>query len=103
MSIHYVYETSPDTGPNDDPIYTVGTYKLTPEGRRQWCPVSDHSEEFLAERAALELNQPLMEKDALIDQMAKALKVLTLDSRISAWLTQNDPKALEQARKALGR
>lgn len=37
------------------------------------------------------------EKNAL----ARALGVMVLDPKISAWLTENDPKALEQARCAL--
>lgn len=36
------------------------------------------------------------------DLLTAALKVLVLDERIAAWLEANDPKALAQARRALG-
>lgn len=34
--------------------------------------------------------------------MKRALMVIVLDPRICAWLQENDPKALQQAREALG-
>ena len=36
------------------------------------------------------------------DMKTAALRVLVLDERIAAWLEANDPKALAQARRALG-
>lgn len=36
------------------------------------------------------------------DLLTAALKVLVLDERTAAWLEANDPKALAQARRALG-
>jgi hypothetical protein len=35
-------------------------------------------------------------------RLRNALKVLVLDAKIRAWLEANDPKALEQAMRALG-
>lgn len=35
------------------------------------------------------------------DALVAALSVITLDDRIVGWLSNNDPKALEQARSAL--
>jgi hypothetical protein len=36
-----------------------------------------------------------------VDELWAALKVLTLDPKIRAWLKANDPKALEQADRAV--
>lgn len=40
-------------------------------------------------------------QEAIIDGLVAALKVLTLDASIRAWLEANDPKALAQAEAAL--
>jgi hypothetical protein len=42
-----------------------------------------------------------MTKDEKIYVMAMALKALTLDPKIRQFLSQNDPKALDQAEEAL--
>lgn len=36
-----------------------------------------------------------------VGKLARALAVMVLDPKISAWLAENDPKALEQAKRAL--
>jgi hypothetical protein len=39
--------------------------------------------------------------DMVVDQLVGALSVIVLDKKISAWLKQNDPQALKQAKTAL--
>ena len=42
-------------------------------------------------------------ESAASSDMLEALKVLVLDSKLNAWLVENDPKALEQASQAIAK
>ena len=42
-----------------------------------------------------------MNRCSAVDELWAALKVLTLDPKIRAWLKVNDPKALDQADRAV--
>lgn len=42
-----------------------------------------------------------MAKEMEMTQLVAALSVFVFDSKLRAWLEQNDPKALQQARQAL--
>ena len=44
----------------------------------------------------------IKKEDEYIQKIVNALKIIVLDGRISAWLSENDPIALKQAKDALG-
>ena len=80
---------------------------IEPRSATGWC---GGLEDLMRLRGEIDALTSALEIAEHVEKAAKprcaetlnALKVLTLDPKISAWLRANDPKALEQATTAIG-
>jgi hypothetical protein len=79
----------------------IYAHHLTPTVDSDDEYTANPSPEVIAAAAALRADQKRRGHERAATVMANALKVVALDPKISAWLAEHDPKALEQIDNAI--